>query len=347
MKVQPRNIEAFVKQPPANICAVLLYGPDEGLIRERLTVFTKNIVADLKDPFNIVDITGSSLQENTALLADEALSISMLGDKKVVRLREATDKNVAAIRNAVSSLTPDCNFIIIEAGELSPRSNLRAMFEKENNLAAIPCYVEDERNIAKVISTALRDAGYRANNDVINHIATNVVGDRAIARSEINKLITYMGEEKNITLEDAQKCIGNSADLSLYDIAKLVASGKFVEADRILNHVLSEGISAVAILRSLQNYFNRLLLTKARTEQGDSLDSAMKKLRPPVFFKEKSAFEAHARNWSLSAIETAMTIIISAEAQCKQTASMPETICGRAILSLSRMGVKSLGRRRY
>ncbi len=346
MKVQPRNIEAFVKQPPNNICAVLLYGPDEGLVRERLSAFTKNIVPDLKDPFNIVDISGSALLDNNALLYDEALSISMLGDKKVVRLRDASDKNTAAIKNAVSPLTPDCNFVVIEAGELTPRSNLRAMFEKENNLAAIPCYVEDERNIARVINDALREAGFNANGDVINHIAANVVGDRAIARSEINKLITYMGDENNIKLEDAQACIGNSADLSHYDIAKLEESGKFAEADRILNHVLSEGISAVAILRSLQNYFNRLLLTKARVEQDENIDSAMKKLRPPVFFKEKSAFQSHANNWSVSAIENAMTVIISAEAQCKQTASMPETICGRALLSLSQMGSKSLGRRR-
>lgn len=347
MKVKPRDIESFVKKPPAHICAVLLYGPDEGLVRERLNVFTKNIVPDLKDPFNIVDITGSSLLDNNALLADEALSISMLGDRKVVRLRDATDKNTAAIKNAISSLTADCNFVIIEAGELTPRSNLRVMFEQDDNIAAIPCYVEDERNIARVISDALRESGFKANNDVINHIAANVVGDRAIARSEINKLITYMGDENVITLEHAQACIGNSADLSLNDIAKLVAGGRFNQADRILTTVLSEGVSAVAILRSLQRYFERLLLTKARMQQGENLDMAMKKLRPPVFFKEKASFEAHARNWSLVAIENAMTVIISAEAQCKQTASVPETICGRAILALSQMGSKSQNRRRY
>jgi len=345
MKVQPRDIENFVKNPPKNICAVLIYGPDEGLARERLNKFTTNVVPDLQDPFNIVDINSSTLNENPALLSDEVLSISMLGGRKVVRLREASDKNTSTIKSVAASLNSDCNFLLIEAGELSPRSSLRLLFEGEDNVAAIPCYVEDERDLSRVIAEALREAGYNFNSDVTNYVAANVVGDRGIARSEIQKLITYMGDNKNITLEDAQACIGNSADLSLDDVAKLVASGKFAEADRIVAHLLSEGISAVAVLRSMQSYFDKLFITKSRIEQGEPLDSAVKKLKPPLFFKAKAAFEAHVRNWSISSLEQAINIIISAEAKCKQTASRPETICSRAVLSIAQMGSKSMGRR--
>jgi len=346
MKLQAREVESFVKKPPKNICAVLLYGPDEGLMRERANIFTQNIVPDLKDPFNIVDMTGAQIQDNSSMLSDELLSISMLGDKKVIKLREANDKSSSIIKEAIDKLTPDCNFLIVESDDLSPRSTLRLLFESSDNIAAIPCYVEDERDLGRLISTALNEAGYRINSDAINYMAANVVGDRAIARSEIEKLITYMGDEKGVTLEDVQACIGNSADLSLNDIAKYVASGNFSEADRILGHVLQEGTSAVAILRSMQNYFNRVLLTKARIEQGDNLDSAIKKLKPAIFFKEKPMFESCVRNWSISAISSALNIIISAEAQCKQTASMPDTICGRVILVLSQMGVKAVGRRK-
>ena len=33
VKVQAREADAFSRQPPAGIAAVLLYGPDNGLVR--------------------------------------------------------------------------------------------------------------------------------------------------------------------------------------------------------------------------------------------------------------------------------------------------------------------------
>lgn len=338
MKLPPRDIENFIKKPSSNIGAILLYGPDEGLIRERLNFLTKNITSD---PIDINDINEGSLLEQTSLLLDEANSISMFGGKKVIRLRSASDKSSSTIKATLKSLSANSNLILVEAGELSPRSSLRILFETEENSTAIPCYVEDASSLSRVISEAIKKAGYNASSDVVNHIATNVVGDRGLARSEIEKLITYMGNEKNITMKEASACIGDSADLAIDDLAKFVGIGNFAEADRILSYNLEEGVSAVSILRNLQNYFMRLHSTKSRLEQGENLETAMRKLQPPVFFKAKNSFENQVRNWSLSNLENAVTTLISAEAKCKQTANDPATICGRALLAIAQIGLKS------
>src|SRR5690606_26363237 len=147
---------------------------------------------------------------------------------------------------------------------------LRKFFEDSDAVAAIPCYVEDERDISRVIADGLRAAGLSVPSEAIAHMAQNVVGDRAVARSEIDKLVTYMGKEKSVTLDDVVACVGNSASLSLDDLAKLVASGRFREAERILSSLLAEGTTAVALLRNLQYYFMRLHATKARVEGGES-----------------------------------------------------------------------------
>ena len=100
MKVQPRDIENFVKNPPKNICAVLIYGPDEGLARERLNKFTTNVVPDLQDPFNIVDINSSTLNENPALLSDEVLSISI----RITSYNVCYTKLLRSIINSLSGI---------------------------------------------------------------------------------------------------------------------------------------------------------------------------------------------------------------------------------------------------
>lgn len=345
MKLAFRNIEGFVQKPTPDVVAVLLYGPDEGLIRERLKILSKSIVEDINDPFNVVEFSASQLADTPSRLLDEAQSISMLGGRRVVRLREATDKVAGIIKDAVSALKEGDNFVLIEAGELSPRSALRQLFETAKNAVALPCYVEDERDISRVLKDALKAEGYNMPSDALVYMAANVVGDRGVARSEVQKLVTYMGDNRNITLDDVIACVGSSAALSLDDLSKHVASGQFAEAERILSFVLSEGLPAVTILRTLQNYFTRIFITKARMEKGEAMDMAMKKLRPEVFWKLKAAFEAQLRGWSIENLQMVLNLLVSAEAKCKQTGSDPDIICGRAVLSISQMAARGMRRR--
>lgn len=347
MKLTFKNIEGFVKKPDPTALAILIYGPDEGLVRERLDILTKNVVTDIHDPFNVVEFSAEALTENPARLMDEAQSISMLGGRRVVRLREAADKVSAIVKDVLARLRAGDNLVLVEAGELNPRSSLRLLFEQADNAAALPCYVEDERDIGRVIGDALRAAGYNFSSDAVSHMAANVTGDRAVARSEVEKLVTYMGpEKKNIALDDVIACVGNSAALSLDDLAKHVASGQFAAADRILDFVLSEGLPAVTVLRNLQNHFSRLHITKARVQKGEDTELAMKKLKPEVFWKVKDSFKMQLNGWSMGQMEQALALLASVEAKCKQTANDPHTLCSRAILSLSQIGAKATGARR-
>lgn len=345
MKIVNRNIDSFVKKPSSGAMIVLVYGPDEGLVRERLNILTGSVVADIHDPFGVVTFSGNDLSENPSLLMDEALSISMMGGRRVVRVRDASDKITPVVKDVLSTLKKGDNLILLEAKELPPRSTLRALIEKVKNGAAVPCYVEDERNIGRIIGTSLRDVGYTISSEALVYMAGNVIGDRAVVRSEVEKLIIYTGsDKKTISLDDVIACIGDSADLSLDDLSKNVALGLFAEAERILGKVLSSGIPAVTVLRNLQNYFLRLHITKSRIQNGEGMESAMKKLRPQVFFKIKSVFESQLISWSLPRIEQALTLIVDTEIKCKQTASMPETLCSRTILSLSYIGKSVSGR---
>lgn len=347
MKLTFRDIDGFIKKPPANISAILVYGPDEGLARERMMLLAKTVVADVNDPFNVADIPGDSLGENPARVLDEAQSISMLGGRRVVRVRGGDEKKVASVaKDVLAALKPGDNLVLIEAGELNPRSALRLLFEGAPNGAAVPCYVDDARDASKVLSDGLRDAGFRISSDALSLMAANVTGDRAIARNEVEKLITYMGPMKDIGVDDIAACIGGAASIPMDDLARHVASGRFAEADRILSFVLSEGLPAVTVLRTLQNYFMRLHLVKSKMAKGEALESILMKLRPQIFFKQKPDFVAQVNNLSAAQIEQAINAIVSAEARCKQTGGLPEIIVSRAVLSLCQMASRAASRRR-
>src|SRR5260370_10020527 len=89
MKLAGARVEAFLRRPDADVRAVLLYGPDAGLVRERAETVARTICPDLQDPFRVADLAAASLVADPARLADEAAQISLMGGSRVIRVREA------------------------------------------------------------------------------------------------------------------------------------------------------------------------------------------------------------------------------------------------------------------
>lgn len=334
MKLTWKQIEPFVKAPDAKARVILVYGPDNGLMRERAQVMGKTVVEDLNDPFNAVTLNADQLIEDPARLADEASAMSMMGGGRLIRIEDGADKLAPLIKDYLQEPSAQ-NLVIIEAGELGPRSALRGLCEKAKNAAAVPCYVEDERGIAGLIRQTMQDEGYTIPGDAVGWLAAAITGDRARARREIEKLILYMGDEKQITIDHVQACCGEAGAQSLDKLVYSVGGGSPETALKAYTTLLDEGVPAIAILRALQNHFRKLHVTKARVMEGSALPDAMKMLSPPIFFKVEDAFKSQINRWSLPALDNILGRLAQLEAQTKQTGTPVETLCGQALLAIS------------
>lgn len=336
MKLAFRQIEPFVKAPDPAVRAILVYGPDNGLMKERAATMGKTVVADLNDPFNVAALTADILLDDPARLSDEANAMSMMGGRRLIRIEDARDGIAPLLKDYLQS--PNANaLIILEAGELTTRSALRLLFEKLDNAAAVPCYVEDERDMAGFIRTTLQEQGFTIAGDAVQSLAAAITGDRQRARQEINKLVTYMGAEKKITADDVQACCGTTGEQSLDNLIYSVGGSNPKDAFRAYSTLIEEGLPVVTVLRALQNHFRRLHFTRACLDRGEAPELILKKLSPPVFFKQEAAFRAQMMRWSLPVLEKILARLATLEAQCKQTGMPVETLCSQAILGISRM----------
>lgn len=334
MKIPPRDIESFISSPNPKARVILIYGPDEGLMRERAKKLAQTVVADINDPFNAATLTGMQISEDPARLNDEAQALSMMGGARCIRITEATDSIAPALKDYLQNPSAQ-NLVIVESGNLTPRSPLRSLCEKDDNAAALPCYVEDERDLTRTIRDILREGGYNAEPDAVSWLAANLTGDRLRARRELEKLMIYTGAEKNITLADARACCGTAGAQSLDDLVYAAAGNKPARTLKVYQALLEEGLPVIAILRALQNHFRRLHYAKAFLGTGKSTDQAMKSLTPPVFFKQQDAFRTQLSRWSPKALETTLSRLADLEARCKQTGAPVETLCGQALLGIS------------
>lgn len=336
MKLPFKQIEPFVKNPDARARVILIYGPESGLMKERSGIIGKSVVADLNDPFNAVTLSADKLIEDPARLMDEAMAMSMMGGARLIRIEDAGDTLSPLIKEYLQNPSTQ-NLIIIEAGELGTKSPLRAMIEKADNAAALPCYVEDERDVSGIIRETLRETGMSIDQDALGVLASALVGDRLRARNELDKLIIYKGADKtNVTLEDVLECVGGAGAQTLDKFVYSVTGSKSDIALSSFQLLIQEGVPLIVILRSLQSHFRRLHVVKARLERGEVLEIVMKSLQPPVFWKQEDMFKSQLRAWSLSGLARTLQKISELEANCKKTGVPDETLTAQALLSISR-----------
>lgn len=327
MKVKPQEADRFAKAPPDGMLAILIYGPDPGLVHERMLNVTRAWLGDglADDPFSLVDLAVEDVSKDHARLADDANAMTLMGGRRVIRLRDADEKTLKAVTQLLDDADPGKtdNRVVITAGDLTPRSGLRKLFEAAKTGAALACYVEDERQLGQIINARFTEAGKRASRDLVDTLAARLVGDRALMSREIDKLLIYMGDDESLTPTHIAETIGDEADLSLDDAVMAAMRGDIPATDRALQRLWAQDMSPVAVLRALQRHLLKLHTMACEVEGGKNPKSVLDSARPPIFFKLKNAYEAQLRSWSVSRINQAMERALEAEGQCKET-GMPD-----------------------
>ena len=342
VKAKTADINANLKKLNPAFKAVLVYGQDAGLVRERADLISKQVVDNLNDPFNVVSPSLDDIAEHSSLLADELASFSLMGGRRLIRLDNAGDRSAFKAIDIALDTDGGENLLVITAGDLKPTSKLRKTFEASKTALAIPCYADKQSDLQGLIHQMFQDANLQAEPAAIQYLVANLGSDRLVSRSELDKIIMYKlgDDDRMVTLELVTYLIGDSAKLALFDISNAVASGQVKNLDMLLERAMVQGENAIAILRTLQRRLTQLHFVKGLMEEGMSADMAMKKLRPPIFYNEQDIFKGQLYRWTKTRLNQALAIILEAETQCKTTgmpdASIANRVCARLATSAAR-----------
>jgi DNA polymerase-3 subunit delta len=270
----------------------------------------------------------------------------MTGGRRVVRLHDAGDSVSQIVQSFLENPHGDA-LILLEAGELGPRSSLRKLIEGVDNAVALPCYSDEGGSLEAVIHETLRAQGLTAEPDAVAWLADHLGGDRLLTRSELNKLALYMGGAGRVRLVDAAACVGDTAALSLDDLSMACAEGDHPNAQRSLDRLYREGVNPVAVLRGLQRHFQRLHLASGAISQGKSPEQALMVLKPPPHFRVAEHMRGQLARWTAERLGRALDLLLTTEMDCKTTGMPAEELCSRTVMQLTRAaGRKASGGRR-
>lgn len=336
MIISPRDADRFAAQPPKTLRVALVFGPDAGLVQERAGKLLKSVVPDLTDPFNVTDLSETVLLADPARLPDEAAAISMMGGRRVVRVRGASNALTELFEDFLAAPKGDA-LVVVEAGDLAKGTGLRKLFEGDEAAAAIACYADTARNLEDVVRDALRAEGLSIAPDALVDAVSRLGSDRGVTRRELEKLALYAKGQKSVTLDDVRAVMGDEAEARAEEASDAAASGDFGRLDLALERLWVADMSPVAVVRSAMGHFQRLLQVSESAARGENLDSAMRKLRPPVHFLRAESFKAQSRRWNQNSLGDALDMLLEAEALSKTTAVPAEAAVGRTLMNIAAM----------
>jgi DNA polymerase-3 subunit delta len=84
--VKAADVDRFIAKPDLAMPIVLVYGPDAGLVRERVDALVKASVDDPNDPFSFVRVEGEELSGNPSRLVEEAHTVPLFGGRSLIGL---------------------------------------------------------------------------------------------------------------------------------------------------------------------------------------------------------------------------------------------------------------------
>jgi len=328
------EIDRFVARPDPAQPIVLVYGPDAGLVRERVDALVKASVDDPSDPFSFIRIEGDDLSGNPSRLVEEAHTVPLFGGRRAVLVKAGSRNIAGAVEPVIAAPSRECR-IIIEAGDLKKSSPLRAMCEKAKVAAALPCYADNDAAVARLIEEELRATELTIAPDARTLLVSLRGGDRRASRNEIRKLALYCKGQKTIELADVMAVVADASVLALDGVIDAAFAGKTGEVETEFGKARAGGSSPAAIISAAIRQVANLHKMKLAVDSGDSIEFAMKRGTPPVHFTREKNVGAALRGWSPPRLLRAMEQLAEASLDMRRNAGLAETIGQRTLLSIA------------
>jgi len=330
--IKPTEADAFVARPDPVRPVILVFGPDSGLVSERVNALIKASVDNPNDPFSLARLDGEELAGEPARLVEEALTMPLFGGRRAVWVK-AGNRNIApAVEALLAAPIAECR-IVIEAGDLRRNTPLRILCERAKNAAALPCYADGDRERTRLIDEEMREAGLLLTSDARAALMPLLGGDRQASRSELGKLALYARGRGEVGIDDVTAVVSDASAFAFDDIVDAAFTGRTEELEVQLAKARTAGSAAGSILFAAQRHVAQLHKWRTVIEQGSpfSFDA----LQPPPHFRRKALIETALKIWNAERLAAAMAELAKAALETRRTAALADTIVARGLLSIA------------
>ncbi|HQZ12271.1 MAG TPA: DNA polymerase III subunit delta [Devosia sp.] len=333
--LKAHEVERYLKKPDLDAGVFLAYGPDGGLVREAAQKLARHYGGSDAGSMNVITLDGPETEADPGRLAIEAKTISLFGDRRVVRVRGAGKSLVLVLTELLDD--PAGSVVILEGGNLLPRDPVRALVEASRRGRALPCYPDNDESLMRLINGWLAEAGIEADPDVAATLRDTLGNDREITRRELEKLGFFAAESKRLTRADVLTLCADNASLAIDAILDSAATGHAARLDEALDRALAAAVNPQQLVIMALGHFAMLRRWRQDVDAGRSVRDVLDGARPKPHFSRRASMEQQLRLWSDPALAAALERLQLASADSRKRYAMAETIVRRAFLAITTM----------
>jgi len=295
----------------------LLYGENIGKVSD----ISKELIKSFRQNDNtfdtILNFDQIDLDANPNLLNDNLASPDLFGKKKIIIFNLTKTSVFNKIFKYEDYREINSVKVIIKYFELEKRNALRNLFEKKKDLITIPCYQDtlSEKNF--ILQTVLRKEPISLTNEQKEFITNIDYKDRNIFKQDLNKITLYHKNNNEISTISLGNILNVKTSYDLNKFAILLLSDESFDIDVEFENISGQGNNSITILNRVSNHVQRLLTTKHGYKKNINIKILIKKLKPPVFFKDEEEFINQVKQWSIKSLENISIKLLDLENSLK------------------------------
>jgi len=289
---------------------ILLYGKNEGLKNETISILTK----DKKNAHNHDE---KEILENQNSFLESILSKSLFDEEKIIIIKRSSDKILKIIDDLYKKNIQDVT-IILNADNLEKKSKLRTFFEKEKQFICIACYPDNDQTLSKLAYNFLRDKKISISPSNINLIVNKCNGDRETLINELQKIELFSKDGKTISSENISRLINLNENHSISELIDNCLAKNSKKIISILNENNFSNEDCMMITRSFLIKAKKLLALSITFESNKNIELTVSSARPPIFWKEKEITKQQISKWKPQNIKKLIYSINEIELQIKK-----------------------------
>jgi len=294
----------------------LFYGENLGFQQD----LKKKIRNNNKDKL-LLNFSQEEILKNEDQFFNEVINISLFEDKKVYFINQANDKILKIIEDIETKISEQSIFLFSDI--LDKRSKLRNYFEKSKNAGIIPCYADNQISIKKIVMDKLK--GFNGlSPENINMIIENCNLDRIKLNNELSKIITYF-DNKNLETEKLIALLNIDINDDFNLLKDEALNGNKLRTNKLIG---------VSVLEEQKNFYYINLINQRLHKlaeiivlaKNNTLEMALDKIKPPIFWKEKANFLYQAKKWNLIKIKKILNKSYDLEIKVKSDPTIKKNV---------------------
>jgi DNA polymerase III subunit delta len=325
--VEPRELERRLKRNEL-APVIFLWGEESWLVDETIRQIEVVALEPEAREFNREVFYGDEAEAQAVVTAAQTLPWLGLQRLVLVRGADALPRSVdpALVAYCKQPSPSTCLIFTAQRAETS-----RPLFSL---LIKLPWAVRFRRLLARELSTWIEQRiaarGCRITADAVAALRETVGNDLRLLANEIDKLVTFVGSEHTIEVDDLTALTDDIREMSAFELARFLSAGDLAEALRAWGKFASSGEYPGLALGAIIHHVRQLWRIKVAPHANTSPERLARELNIPAYTVRRLSAQAamieseRLRQWLEALLEADQTL--------KRSGLPPQSVFERLIL---------------